>query len=93
MRPILTSSVTHEWQRQALILFAGTQGYLDDLPVSDIQAFEEGLYKYFDAGQSSLLDELTKKKSFDDDLRNKLHAAIKEYKAGFAAEKSEAVTA
>jgi F-type H+-transporting ATPase subunit alpha len=81
------------WQRQALILFAGTQGYLDDLPVSDIQAFEEGLYKYFDAGQSSLLDELTKKKSFDDDLRNKLHAAIKEYKAGFAAEKSEAVTA
>ncbi len=81
------------WQRQVIILFAGTQGYLDDLPVSDIQAFEEGLYKYFDAGQSSLMDELTKKKSLDDDLRNKLHAAMKDYKAGFSAEKPEAVTA
>jgi F-type H+/Na+-transporting ATPase subunit alpha len=81
------------WQRQVIILFAGTQGYLDDLPVTDIQAFEAGLYKYFDAGQSSLMDDLTKKKSLDDDLRNKLHAAIKDYKAGFTAEKSEAVTA
>jgi F-type H+/Na+-transporting ATPase subunit alpha len=81
------------WQRQVIILFAGTQGYLDDLPVSDIQAFEEGLYKYFDASQSSVMDELTKKKSLDDDLRNKLHAAMKDYKAGFSAEKPEAVTA
>src|SRR6201993_4509176 len=82
-----------KWQRQVIILFAGTQGYLDDLPVSDIQAFEEGLYKYFDASQSSVMDDLTKKKSLDDDLRNRLHAAIKEYKAGFEAEKTEAVTA
>jgi F-type H+-transporting ATPase subunit alpha len=81
------------WQRQVVILFAGTQGYLDDLQVSDIQAFENGLYKYFDAAQGPLMDDLTKKKSLDDDLRNRLHAAIKEYKAGFAVEKTEAVTA
>ncbi|HSZ17637.1 MAG TPA: F0F1 ATP synthase subunit alpha [Terracidiphilus sp.] len=81
------------WQQQAIVLFAGTQGYLDDLKLSDIRAFEDGLYKYFASAQTAFLDELTKKKSFDDDLRNKLHAALKEYKAGFVPEKQEAVTA
>ena len=74
------------WQQQVVILFAGTQGYLDDLKVADIRAFEDGLYKYFDSAQTALMEDLTKKKSLDDDLRNRLHAAIKEYKANFVAE-------
>ncbi len=76
------------WQQQAIILFAGTQGYLDDLQISDIRPFEDGLHKYFAVTQTAFLDDLTKKKSIDDDLRSRLHAAIKEYKAGFVAEKS-----
>ena len=68
-----------------MILFAGTQGYLDDLQVTDIRAFEDGLYKYFDSAQTALVEELTKKKAFDDDLRSRLHAALKEYKANFVA--------
>jgi F-type H+/Na+-transporting ATPase subunit alpha len=78
------------WQQQVLILFSGTQGYLDDLNVADIRAFEDGLYKYFDSAQSGLIDDLTNKKSLDDDLRNKLHAALKEYKANFQAELASA---
>jgi F-type H+-transporting ATPase subunit alpha len=74
------------WQQQAIVLFAGTQGYLDDLKVEDIRAFEDGLHKYFAAAQSGLLDELTKKKQLDDDLRNRLHAAMKEYSANFKQE-------
>ena len=81
------------WQQQAIILFAGTQGYLDDLKIAQIRAFEDGLYKYLASAQTALLDELTKKKQFDDEVRNKLHAALKEYKAGFVSEKAEAVTA
>ena len=81
------------WQQQAIILFAGTQGYLDDLKIAQIRAFEDGLYKYLTSAQTALLDELTKKKQFDDEVRNKLHAALKEYKAGFVSEKAEAVTA
>jgi F-type H+-transporting ATPase subunit alpha len=82
------------WQQQAVVLFAGTQGYLDDLKVTDIRAFEDGLYKYLDSAQSDLLADLTKKKSFDDDLRNRLHAALKEYKENFKAqEQPQAVTA
>jgi len=74
------------WQQQVVILFAGTQGYLDDFQVSDIHAFEIGLYKYFEAAQTALMDDLTKKKAIDDDLRAKLHAALKEYSANFKSE-------
>jgi F-type H+-transporting ATPase subunit alpha len=44
------------------------------------------LYKYLDSAQSALIADLTTKKAFDDDLRNRLHAALKEYSANFKAE-------
>jgi F-type H+-transporting ATPase subunit alpha len=69
-----------------IVLFAGTQGYLDDLKVTDIRAFEDGLYEYFAASQDALLADLTEKKQLDDDLRNRLHAALKEYAADFKQE-------
>jgi F-type H+-transporting ATPase subunit alpha len=78
------------WQQQVVALFAGTQGYLDDLKVSDIHAFEMGLYKYFESAQTQLMDDLAKKKALDDDLRNGLHAALKEYKANFKSEHEDA---
>jgi F-type H+-transporting ATPase subunit alpha len=78
------------WQQQTVVLFAGTQGYLDDLQISDIHDFETGLYKYFDSAQTELLAKLTEKKALDDDLRNGLHAALKEYKANFTSERQAA---
>jgi len=78
------------WQKMTLILFAGTQGYLDDLKIEQIRAFEDGLYSYLDSGQQQLMDELTQKKSIDDDLRNRMHAALKEYKANFVGQQQEA---
>jgi F-type H+-transporting ATPase subunit alpha len=69
-----------------VVLFAGTQGYLDDFEVRDIRAFEVGLYKYFDDSQKALVADITEKKALDDDLRNRLHAALKEYSANFKAE-------
>jgi F-type H+-transporting ATPase subunit alpha len=74
------------WQQMVVILFAGTQGYLDDIEVRDIRAFEDGIYKYFDSAQTALMENLTKKKQLDDEVRNQLHAALKEYKANFVAE-------
>src|SRR5579862_4902915 len=78
------------WQKMTLILFAGTQGYLDDLKIEQIRSFEDGLYSYLDNAQQQLMDELTQKKALDDDLRNKLHAALKEYKANFDRQQQEA---
>ncbi len=71
------------WQKQVVILFAGTQGYLDQFQVSQIRGFEDGLYSYLDSAQSALMSDLEKKKQLDDDIKNRLHAALKEYSAGF----------
>ncbi|HEX6771907.1 MAG TPA: F0F1 ATP synthase subunit alpha [Acidobacteriaceae bacterium] len=77
-------------EKQVMIIFAGTNGYLDDLKVEDIRAFEVGLYKYLDSGQSQLLKDIIEKKTLDDDLKNRIKAALKEYKENFLAEHHEA---
>src|SRR5450432_638085 len=41
-------------EKQIIIIFAGTNGFLDDLKVEDIHAFEMGLYPYLDSAQSEL---------------------------------------
>jgi F-type H+/Na+-transporting ATPase subunit alpha len=81
--------------QQVAILFAGTQGLLDDVEVSDIQAFERGYYPFLDSAHPDILTDIATKKALDDDLRARLKAAIEEYKANFLAEhkKAEAVTA
>ena len=55
-------------------------------PWSKIRAFEDGLYKYFESAQSALMDSLTQKKQLDDEIKNGLHAALKEYKENFKAQ-------
>ena len=77
-------------EKQVVIIFAGTNGYLDDLKVEDIRGFEEGLYKYLDSAQSQLLKDIIEKKTLDDDLKNRIKAALKEYKENYLAEHQEA---
>jgi F-type H+-transporting ATPase subunit alpha len=77
-------------EKQVVIIFAGTNGYLDDLKVEDIHGFEEGLYKYLDSAQSQLLKDIIEKKTLDDDLKNRIKAALKEYKENYLSEHQEA---
>ena len=77
-------------EKEIAIIFAGTNGYLDDLKVEQIRAFEDGLYKYLDASQSALLQDIVSKKTLDDDLKNRLKDALKEYKESFIAEHQDA---
>jgi F-type H+-transporting ATPase subunit alpha len=77
-------------EKQVIILFAGTQGYLDDIKVPSIRAFEDGLYKYLDSGQTALMNDIATKKSLDDDLKRRIGDALKEYKANFLAEHQDA---
>jgi F-type H+/Na+-transporting ATPase subunit alpha len=75
-------------EKQILIIFAGTKGYLDDLPVEQCRKFEEGLYSFVDNAHRGLYDEIRAKKALDDDLRIKVTAAIEEFKTRFVAEMS-----
>lgn len=72
-------------QDQVILLFAGTQGYLDDVPVEAIGKFEDEFLKFIKGTKDDLRSELAEKKAIDDDLKAKLGQAIEEFKKGFQA--------
>ena len=78
------------FEKQVAILFAGTNGLLDDVEVSDLRAFEDGFYHYLDGGGNTVLSDIREKKALDDTLKGKLTAAIKDYKSGFLADHKKA---
>ncbi len=73
-------------EKQIIIIFAGTNGYVDDLPASQCGAFERALYDFLDTSQAGLLQSIREKKTLDDALRNELHKVLKEFKQRFTAE-------
>jgi F-type H+-transporting ATPase subunit alpha len=72
-------------EKQVAILFAGTQGLLDDVEVRDLRAFEDGFYPYLESAAPAVLTDIATKKALDDDIKGRLTQAIKDYKAGFLA--------
>jgi F-type H+-transporting ATPase subunit alpha len=72
-------------EKQVLIIFAGTNGYMDDIQVGDCKRFEQELYQYMDSSQSGVLARLADKKAIDDTLKADMIAAIQEFKKRFAA--------
>ncbi|MGQ7672461.1 F0F1 ATP synthase subunit alpha [Streptococcus suis] len=65
-------------EKQVLILFALTNGYLDSVPINDILAFEEELYAYFDLHYDNLLDVIRTTKDLPD--TDELNTAIQTFK-------------
>ncbi|HEL2325507.1 TPA: F0F1 ATP synthase subunit alpha [Streptococcus suis] len=65
-------------EKQVLILYALTNGYLDSVPIDDILAFEEELYAYFDLHYDNLLDVIRTTKDLPD--TDELNAAIQAFK-------------
>jgi len=80
-------------EKQVLIIYTGTQGFLDDLAVEDCRAFEEGLYRFVENAHPALLPTIKEKKNLDDDLKAQMTAAIKEYKTRFLQEHKAAAAA
>ncbi|MGO9010415.1 MAG: F0F1 ATP synthase subunit alpha [Bryobacteraceae bacterium] len=80
-------------EKQITIIFAGTQGYLDDLPVEQCRKFEEELYRFIDNAQPGLWEEIRIKKALDNELRDKLRATVEEFKARFVADQKTAESA
>src|ERR1039457_5565427 len=75
------------FSKQILIIYAGTQGLLDDMPIDQLGEFEKGLYNYVDTSNPGVLKSIEDKKILDDDLRAALTKVIKEFKERFASER------
>jgi F-type H+-transporting ATPase subunit alpha len=74
------------FSKQILIIYAGTQGLLDDMEVSQLREFEKGLYPYVESANPGVFKGIEEKKTLDDDLRAQMTKVIKEYKERFASE-------
>ncbi|HEY1272357.1 MAG TPA: F0F1 ATP synthase subunit alpha [Terriglobales bacterium] len=81
------------FSKQILIIFAGTNGQLDDLAVDQVRDFEAELYKYVDTSNPGLLRSIMEKKILDDNLKAEMTKLIKECKEQFVAARKEAVAA
>ena len=75
------------FSKQILIIFAGTNGFLDDLPVDQVRDFEAEVYKYVDTSNPGLLRSIMEKKILDDNLKAEMTKVLKECKETFAAER------
>jgi len=70
-------------EKQVAIIYAGTNGVLDDLPLDQIRAFEQDLYKFLENAHPAILTTIKDKKTIDDELKPKLNAALQEFKTRF----------
>src|ERR1700755_1602041 len=70
-------------EEQVILIFAGGQGYLDDLPVNKVGPFGRGLLSARRSKHSDILAKIAKEKALSDDLRGQLKAAIEAFKKTF----------
>jgi len=73
------------FEEQVILIFAGAQGFLDDVPVEAIKSFETGFMQFMRAKKDDLKKEVREKKVLDDDLKAKLSEAVNEFKKTFQA--------
>ena len=72
-------------EKQVVIIFAGTKGYLDDIPTVAVTKFEAELYPYVEAKYPEIFEQIRTKKVLDKEIQELLHKALKDFKATFAA--------
>ena len=61
-------------------LFAVNEGYLDDIEVNKVVDFEQAMQSHMKSQQSDLIEALNRDQAYDDDVAEKLHAALKDFK-------------
>ena len=72
------------------IIYAGTNGHLDNIAVADVRAFETELYRYIESRYPQLFGAIAERKQLDNELKSALDRASKEFASDFAARKAAA---
>lgn len=74
-------------EKQVVIFYALTHGFIDDIPVDKVQAFQSGLFDYFDSNHADLLKEIKTTGNLPDE--KKMDAAVKDFADGFSTSDDE----
>jgi len=72
-------------EKQVLIIFAGTNGFVDELPLTALKKYERELYSFMESKHPEILADILKKRELDNDLRAQLTKALEEFKETFKA--------
>ena len=72
-------------EKQVVMIFAGTKGYLDDISTVAVTKFEAEIYPYIEAKYPEIFAQIRTKKVLDKEIEELLHKALKDFKATFAA--------
>ena len=74
-------------EKQVVIIFAGTQGYVDKLPVESLRNYEAELYRYIDEKHADLWEDIRSKKEITDEIKKKLVDILKAFGKQFVSSK------
>jgi F-type H+/Na+-transporting ATPase subunit alpha len=77
-------------EEQVVAIFAGINGYLDDIPTAQIARFQDELREYLRT-QGSVYDEIRDQKDLPDELQEKLTSEIEKFKSSFAVKEEESL--
>jgi F-type H+-transporting ATPase subunit alpha len=72
-------------EKQVLVIFAGTNGYLDNIEVPEVERFERDLLAFAETHAGALLNKIATKKAIDDEIREGLKKLLSEFKERFTA--------
>ena len=70
-------------EKQILIIFAGTNGFVDELPLTALKKYEQELYSFVESRHPDVFAEVLKKRELDGDLRAKMTKTLEEFKGVF----------
>ena len=80
-------------ENQVAVIYAVTNGFLDDIDIELMREWELGFHETMQAKHQDVLDEIQTTGKLEDDLTERLTAAIESYNASFAAEHEKAAPA
>ena len=72
-------------EEQVAVIYAGTRGYLDGIPVKSVQKYEKELLAHLHADHKSLLSSIATEKKLTKDLEDSLKSALEKFTTNFAA--------
>jgi F-type H+-transporting ATPase subunit alpha len=72
-------------EQQVVIIYAGTNGYVDDLPVAALKRYEQELFAFITSRHPDVFADILQKRELDGDLRGKLNKVLEEFKGVFKA--------
>jgi len=80
-------------EKQVMIVYAATKGFLDTVAIEDVHRYEEELYRFLETRHAGVLSGIADKKIIDDELKAAIEAALKDFGQQFAAVRGTAAVA